>query len=63
MNSRFLVILARINHFEMHLMVLSQKVDSKLLSVARKLKNFDKKKIRMVTNISNIEVAILLSSH
>ena len=41
MNSRFFFIWARMNHFEMRLMLLSQKIDSKLLKMASLLKNFD----------------------
>ena len=58
MNSRFCIIWAGMNHFETRLMVLSQKVETKLLRMAQ-LKNFDekkKKKSKMVKISSNFRL-------
>ena len=52
MNSRFCVIWARIHHFETRLMVLSQKVDSKLLRMASQLKHFEEGKKKKKTKQS-----------
>ena len=42
------------NHFEMWLMVLSQKVDSKLLRMASLSKNLDEKKCKVAIEIVQI---------
>ena len=49
MNSRFALVHG-MNHFEMRLIVLSQKIDCKLLKMASKLKRFDEKKKTQTTN-------------
>ena len=54
MNTWFCIIWARMNHFETCLMVLSQKVDSKLLRMASLWKNINEKNNKMATEICEI---------
>ena len=55
MNSRFCVIWARMNHFETRLMVLSQKVDSKVLRMAIIVREYWwREKNKMATEIVQI---------
>ena len=54
MNIRFCITWAKMNHFEMRFVVLSQKVGSKLLRMASLLKNFDEKRSKMAIEIVQI---------